>query len=133
MVPVHAAEHRQAPAPGQVDVEEHHVGEALTDELDRRPGLVGLAHDLDGVAQLGPDPGPEHGVVLDQEDPGPPGAHGSPGRRGMASCTSVPSPGAERITAVPPKRATRAQMDWAMPWRSGATCSGSNPRPRSRT
>ena len=53
-----------------MDVEQDHVGEALVDELDGGVGLVGLAHDLDGVAQLGLDAGPEHGVVLDQEDAG---------------------------------------------------------------
>ena len=35
-------------------------------------GLVGLAHHLDRVAQLGPHAGPEDRMVLDEEDPGPP-------------------------------------------------------------
>ena len=60
--------------------------------------------------ELGLDAGPEHRVVLDQEDPGParsvggvdccPGrAHLTRSRRGMDSWTSAPSPGAERMTA----------------------------------
>ena len=129
-------------APGQVHVEQDDIGQPLADELDGGLGLVGFAHHLDRVAELGPDAGPEDGVVLDEEDPGPPAAARQPGtgaahltrsRRGMDSWTSAPSPGAERTTAEPPKRAMRARMDWAMPWRSSGTASGSKPRPRSRT
>ena len=54
-------------------------------------------------------------------------------RRGTESWTSAPSPGAERTTAEPPKRAMRARMDWAMPCLSSGTAAGSKPRPRSRT
>ena len=64
-------------ASGQVHVEQDHVGEPLADELDGGLRLVRLAHHLDGVAQLGLDAGPEHGVVLDQEDAGPAGARRS--------------------------------------------------------
>ena len=53
-------------------VEQDHVGQALADELDGGRRLVGLAHHLDRVAELGPDAGPEDGVVLDEEDAGPP-------------------------------------------------------------
>ena len=126
-----------AAAAGQVHVEQHHVGQALADELDGGTRLVGLAHHLDRVAQLGLHAGAEHGVVLDQEDAGAAGAlavaHLTRSRRGMESWTSAPSPGAERITAEPPKRAMRARIDWAMPWRSSGTAAGSKPRPRSRT
>ena len=136
-----AAQHGVAAAAGQVHVEQHDVGEALVDELDGRLGLVRLAHHLDRVAELGLHAGPEHRVVLDEEDAGPAGrrraarrrAHLTRSRRGMDSWTSAPSPGAERTTAEPPKRAMRARIDWAMPWRSSGTASGSNPRPRSRT
>ena len=94
-----AAQHGLAAAAGEVHVEQDDVGEALTDQLDGGGHLVGLAHHLDGVAELGPHPGPEHGVVLDQEDPG--AALGrsrhlavdAARRRGMVSSTSAPSPG----------------------------------------
>ena len=125
---------------GQVHIEQHHVGQALADELDGGGGLVRLADDLHRVTQLRLDAGPEDRMVLDEEDAGPPaglravrGAHVTRSRRGMESWTSAPSPGAERITAEPPTRATRARIDCAMPWRSSGTASGSKPRPRSRT
>ena len=115
-----AAQHGVPAAPGQVHVEQDDVGQAFVDELDGGSRLVGLAHHLHRVAQLGLDAGPEHGVVLDEEDAGAaagrsPPAHLTRSRRGMESWTSAPSPGAERTTAEPPKRATRARMDWAMP------------------
>ena len=78
MMGQHAAQDGVPAAAGEVHVEQDHVGQALADELDGGRRLVGLAHHLDRVAQLGPDAGPEHGVVLDQEDAGPPAA-GRPG------------------------------------------------------
>ena len=132
-----APEHGVPPASRQVHVEQDDVGQTLTNELHGSGGLVGFAHQLDRVAELGPDAGPEDGVVLDQEDARPPGGFGgghfTRSRRGMQSWTSAPSPGAERTTAEPPKRATRARMECAMPCRSSGTASGSKPRPRSRT
>ncbi len=142
MVREDAAQHGVAAPARQVDIEQDHVGQALDDELDGGPRLVRLAHDLHGLAQLGLDAGPEHGMVLDQEDAGATGgwpdsvaaaAHDTRSRRGMESWTSAPSPGAERITAEPPKRVMRARMDWAMPCRPSGTASGTKPRPRSRT
>ena len=127
-----AAQDGVAAAARQVHIEQDDVGQALADELHRRPRLVGLPHHFDGVAQFGLDAGPEDRVVLDQEDAGAPlglGVHVIRARGGMESCTSAPSPGAERMTAVPPKRAMRARMDWAIPWRPSGTASGSNPRP----
>ena len=98
-----AAQDGVAAAAGEVDVEQDHVGQALADQLDGGRRLVGLADHLDRVAQLGPDAGPEDGVVLDQEDAGPAaGAARRAAQRpsldplaaGMESSTSVPSPGA---------------------------------------
>ena len=122
-------------------VEQDDIGQPFIDELDGGLGLVGFAHHIHRVAELGPDAGPEDGMVLDQEDPGPSarlgarlgGRHLTRARRGMQSWTSAPSPGAERTMAEPPKRAMRARMDCAMPCRSSGTASGSKPRPRSRT
>ena len=137
-----AAQHGVAPAPGKVDVEQDDVGQALGDQLDGGLGLVRLAHHLDGVAELGLHAGTEHRVVLDEKDPGAAGrpvrcgsrrAHRTRARRGIDSCTSAPWPGADRTTAAPPKRTMRARIDWAMPWRSSGTVSGSKPQPRSRT
>ena len=56
-----------AAAAGQVHVEEDDVREAAGDPGDRGPDVVGLAHHLNLVAQLGADPGPEQGVVIDDE------------------------------------------------------------------
>ena len=61
-------------APWEVHVEQDDVGKALADELDGGGGLVGLAHHLDRVAQLGPHAGPEDRMVLDEEDAGTPSA-----------------------------------------------------------
>ncbi len=139
---MHATQHGVPATPGQVDIEQHHVGEALADELDGRLGLVRLTHHLDRVAELRLHTGAEHCMVLDQENTGPPcrlggsicrRAHRTRARRGMDSCTSAPSPGADRTTAEPPKRTMRARMDCAIPCRSSGTASGSNPQPRSRT
>ena len=59
------------PSPGQVHVEQDDIGQPFTDELNGGLGLVGFAHHIDRVAELGPDAGPEDGMVLDQEDAGP--------------------------------------------------------------
>ena len=77
MVRQDAAEHGMAPSPREVDVEQDHIGEPLSDELDGGAGLVGLAHHLDRVAQLGADSRPENGMVLDQEDTGAPAGLGT--------------------------------------------------------
>jgi hypothetical protein len=95
-----------------VHVEQDHIGQPLVDELDGGGGLVGLAHHVDRVAQLGLDPGPEDGVVLDQEDAGPGGRtvggrHLGASRTIRAAWTELdlgPLPGAERMTAEPPWR-----------------------------
>ena len=124
MVGQDACEDGPSAAPGQMDIEQDDIGHALINELDGRRHLVRLADHVDRVAQLGPHPGPEDGMVLDQEEarpPRPPGpdartAHQATGsRRGMDSSTSAPWPGAERMTAEPPDRVMRARMDWAMP------------------
>jgi hypothetical protein len=49
----------------EMDIEEDDVREALVDELDGGRHLVRLADDLDGIAQFGPDTGPEDRMVLD--------------------------------------------------------------------
>ena len=82
-----AAQHGVPAAAREVDVEQHHVGEALADELDGGRGLVRLTHHLDRVAQLGPHAGPEDGVVLDQEDAGTPAGHAGAGAAPPASVT----------------------------------------------
>ena len=110
MVREDAVEHGVTAAAGEVDVEQDDVGDALVDELDGGVHLVRLADDLDGVAELGPHAGPEDRMVLDEEDPGAAfgraglghlGGEGV-GETGILSSTSVPSPGADRMTTVPP-------------------------------
>jgi hypothetical protein len=58
-------------APWQVDIEEHDVGLASRDSGDRRLHVIGLADDLDLIAELGPDARPEQAVIVDDEDPRP--------------------------------------------------------------
>ena len=139
----HGFDHRLAATVGEVDIQEHHVGLALADQLDGGSHLVGLPDDPHGVTEFGPHPRPEQVVIVDQEDPRPAldaGFDGlvriahvrSLGRDTLIS-TSVPSPGDVRTVARPPWRSTRAQMDSAIPRRSSVTSSRSNPRPRSRT
>ena len=109
------------PPPGQVHVQQHDIGQVLGDQRDRGLDVVRLTHELDLVTELGPDPGPEQAVVIDEEDPRLVPGHGaggwrgharlgwrSPAARGMVSDTSVPSPCALRTVADPPRRAIRA-------------------------
>src|SRR5262249_60184675 len=84
--------------------------------------------------QLAPAPGPEQAVVLTDEHPRPRHAWlRVVAARGIVSDPSVPSPGALRTLARPPRRAIRARTDSARPFRSDGTAAGSNPLPRSRT
>ena len=135
-----------AAAARQVHVEQDDVREAGGDPVNRGLDVLGLPHHLHLVAELGPDPGPEEGVVIDDEHarfaayrPGTAGnGHARLGwrltaRRGMCRDTSVPSPGALRTVAEPPRRRIRAHTDSASPLRSPGTAAGSNPQPRSRT
>src|ERR1022692_3847069 len=139
-------------AAGQVHVEQHHIGQAAGDQRDRGLHVIRLADDLDLVAELGPDPGAEQAMIVNEDDPGPviglwPAAvlagragrvHArlgwrSPAARGIVRDTSVPSPWAVRTVADPPRRVIRACTDSVSPFRSPGTARGSNPRPRSRT
>src|ERR1700733_5687352 len=123
-------------ATGKVDVEEDDVGRSLVDHLDGRFDLVRLTDDSDCSPELGPNAGPDNGMVIDEEDARSllfRAAHAATPRRGMQSSTSAPFPGDDRMATVPPKRPKRARIDWAIPWRSAGTSCGSNPRPRSRT
>src|SRR5579875_1389505 len=136
--PAHLLDHGLPASEREVHVEEDHVGESLEDHLDGGSDLVGLAHHLDGVAELGAHAGAKEVVVVDQEHPGAPSRPGRSGaQRGLTratlSSTSVPAPGDVRTTARPPLRCIRATIDWAMPRRSGVTAPRSNPEPRSRT
>jgi len=83
-----------------VDVDEHDVGLALADHLDRGVDLRRLADDLDLVAELCAHPTAEEVVVVDEEHAQVPVVHEA--LRGMPSSTSLPSPGRERTTAFPP-------------------------------
>src|SRR5206468_528506 len=57
----------------------------------------------------------------------------TPTSLGSTSSTSVPSPGADRISAVPPSLLSRPRTESRSPRRSSGTVSGSKPLPRSRT
>src|ERR1022692_1795514 len=139
-------------AAGQVHVKQHHIGQAPGDQRDRGLHVIRLADDLDLVAELGPDPGAEQAMIVNEDAPGPviglwPAAvlagragrvHArlgwrSPAARGIVRDTSVPSPWAVRTVADPPRRVIRACTDSVSPFRSPGTARGSNPRPRSRT
>src|ERR1700733_1587418 len=113
-------------AAGHVHVQQHHVGDQRADQVDGRLHVVGLAHQLELPAELGPDTGPEQAVIVDQHDPG---TH----EHGMVNVTLVPSPTADVMTAVPPNRRIRPRMDSVTPLRSPGRTDGSNPLPRSLT
>ncbi len=106
----HRVDDGVAPAPWEVDVEQDHVGRPLTDHLHRGIDLIGLTDHLHGVPQLRPYPGSHQLMVVDQEDRwtallvgmGASGFRRAHGWRAMTSSTSVPFPGALRMTAVPP-------------------------------
>src|SRR5699024_5086855 len=51
----------------------------------------------------------------------------------IVTLTSVPSPGAHLILALPPMRLMRSTMESLIPWRSSGMASESKPSPRSRT
>ena len=99
------------PPPGRWTSSRTTSGSRSHDELDRRADVVGLADDLHRLTELGPDPGPEEVVVVDEEDPGtcPAGHTGAlrcsdrAGSRVRRSSTSVPSPTLLRTTARPPR------------------------------
>jgi hypothetical protein len=86
---LHRLDHRPSPTTGQMDIEEDNLGLTLADHLDGRRHLVGLTDQLDMAADLGPHPGPEQIVIIDEEHPDRVG-HDT----GMLSRTSVPDPGA---------------------------------------
>src|SRR4029077_16958772 len=94
----------------------------LGDQGDRRRHVIRLAHHIDLAAELRPDPRAEQAVIVDDKDPRPGatgGGHGHaragrlgwrfPASRGIASDTSVPSPGALRTGTEPPWRGTRGR------------------------
>src|SRR5262249_9211080 len=126
--------HLRATAAGQVHVEEYDVRVQVGDRGDRLVDVRGLADDVDRGAELGADAGPEHRVVVDDQDLDGAGlAHWSFSCRGSFSRTSVPVSGVERISAVPPWRDIRSRMLLRTPCRSAGMVWGSKPEPRSRT
>jgi len=125
------AKDRLAPAVGHVHVEEDDVGGTLEDHLDGGRHFIGLAHDVNGVGNLGPDARANEFVVIDQEHARSVGlGHRD---RGMTSWTSEPEPTTVLIDASPPSCPMRSRIDRAMPRRSAGIASRSNPTPRSRT
>ena len=107
--------------------------------------VLGLADDLDRVAQLGAHAGAEHPVVVDQHHarravrrgagraaPGV-GSSVTVALLGISSWTSVPSPSALRTWPAPPWRSIRPKTDWRRPEPVLGHGAGSNPGPRSRT
>src|SRR3954453_13181980 len=130
-----AADHLCASATGHVHVEQHDVGLGVGDDVDGFIHLAGFAHDLHRLAHpprpagRGPPPAAPQPVVVDQHDPDAAHARAC---RGTVSATSVPV-GPLRMAALPPLRVIRPTMDSRMPRRSAGMCSGSKPRPRSRT
>src|ERR1700722_18382125 len=146
---LHLGDDRVPAAARQVHIEQHHVRELARDQLDGRGDVIGLAHDLDLPAELGPHPRAEQAVVIDQDDPRralvaavgrahrrrPSAAAGPAGARPRAivSVTFVPSPSVDCTVALPPCLSIRPRMDSATPLRSAGTEFMSNPLPRSLT
>src|SRR5262249_4005174 len=90
---------------------EHHVGPLPYRRLDGLRPVLGLADDLDVVlvAQDGPEPGPDQGVVVDDEhtdvvhyDPSPP--------MGISARTRQPVPLTGPASQLPPSAAARSRM-----------------------
>ena len=121
-------DHGLATAVGQVHVEQHDIGVELLDQRHRLEHGARLADHLDRRTEPRAHAGTEKIVVVDEHD-----AAQRPAHRVTSSSTSVPSPGAETILAVPPTRSILPRIDSATPRRSAATASGSKPAPRSRT
>ncbi|CAM5686228.1 hypothetical protein SCALM49S_05510 [Streptomyces californicus] len=107
-----AAQHLDAAAAREVDVEEDDLGAGRRDDGDRLVDVGGLADHLDagllGAADLRLHPGAEHPVVVDEHDPYPslraPGGFGVLGHSlalSISSSTSVPPPGTERSRGGP--------------------------------
>jgi hypothetical protein len=113
-----------------VHVEEYDVGPVLHDRRDSLVDVGGLGDAVDRGPELGADAGAEHRMVVHDQDAG---AHGFPSSRGRFSRTSVPEPGVDRISALPPWRVIRSTMLLRTPCRSAGMLSGSKPLPRSRT
>src|SRR5215217_1667931 len=123
-------------------VKQHHVRLGLQNDGDGSLGIGGLADHGHRTADLSLDTGAKHRMIIDDDHPVRPPLSQRALRvlliRGIghlviSSRTSVPSPGAERIVAVPPCRAMRSMMLPLTPKRSCATASTSKPLPRSRT
>ena len=60
--------HLGATAAGEVHVEQHHLRLVLEHGLHGLVDVGRLGDDVDGGAELGPDAGAEHGVVVDDHD-----------------------------------------------------------------
>src|SRR6185295_4915309 len=111
-------DHGLAAAVGQVHVEQDDVGIELLDQRDGLEDGAGLADDLHTRTKSCAYARAEEIVVVDEHDATHRTAH-------TLSSTSVPSPGADTILAVPPTRSILPRIDSATPRRSAATASGS--------
>jgi hypothetical protein len=111
-----------------VDVEQDDVRVRVPDQRHRLLDGGRLADEVDRVAELGAHARAEQAMVVHEHD-----APSHARLPGSVSSTSVPSPGAEAIVAVPPTRRMRPSIDSAIPRRSSATRERSKPTPRSRT
>ena len=63
------------PPPGQVHVEQHHLGPQPQHGVDGVVDVLGLAEHVDGLLDLGAHAAAEHRVVVDDD-------HAAPGRGG---------------------------------------------------
>ncbi len=105
------ADHPRASTRGHVHVDQHDVGVAFADHLDRRIDVGGRAHHVDDVAELRAHAREEQLVVVDKEHTGRVHAGSGPFCIGNTSSTSVPVPGSDRTVARPPARAIRPTME----------------------
>src|SRR6266702_8973725 len=92
-------DHRLAAAAWQVHVEQDDVGDAFGDQRDRRFHVHRLADDLDLVAELGPDPGTEHAMIVNEEDPRLAAGRGTLARGTLAGSTGARGTGTRRAAA----------------------------------
>ncbi len=99
----HRLDDGPAAATGEMDVEQNHIRLPLPDQFDGGVDRVGLPDHFDRPTDLGPDPGPEQVVVVDQEHTNPLAHCRSswPGT-GIVRRTSVPEPGPLTTSTDPP-------------------------------
>ena len=88
---------------GELDVENHHLGCSVNDQLDGTLNVVRLANDVEGVAQEGAHASTDNVMIIDEENPETVSQVQVP----IVILMSVPSPPSESTWTMPPIPSTR--------------------------